>query len=195
MRQLIKFYWEICIFKEKTENSQYSPLLLFISIFLSLTLSYLVIMRINFYAPILNLLLITTFGHIFLATLLLSPVVTITYTVVLLQICNLKERIIQSLTCLLMSLNIIYVILFMLFFFMQIIVKLALSNQHGLIAIGFIFGTVFISGFVCLWLIALLRKIYKEALGARMDVFWVILGWILLAVLTALSIQQFFHNP
>ncbi|WP_233491517.1 hypothetical protein, partial [Legionella drancourtii] len=94
--------------------------------------------------------------------------------------------------CLLMSINIMYVVLFILFFFVQIFVNLALGNQHGLIAIGFIFGTVFISGFVCFWLIALVRKIYKEALGARIDVFWVVLGWIFLAVLTPLSIQQFF---
>lgn len=192
MRPSIKFYWDICLFKEKTENAPYSPLLLFMAIFLSFALSYLVIMRIDLYAPIFNLLLITPLGRVLLATLLLSPLVTIIYTLALLQACNFKERIVQTLTCLLMSLNIMYALLFALFFFAQILVRLALGGQQGLIAIGIIFGAVFILGFICLWLIALVRKIYKEALGLRIDVFWVVLGWVFLAVLTPWTIQQFF---
>lgn len=192
MKQFIKFYWKICTFKEKTENAPYAPLSLFMALFLSFALSYLVIMRLDLYAPIFNLLLMTTLGRMLLATLLLSPVVSIIYTVVLLQIYGLKERIVQTLTCLLMSLNIMYAILFALFFCMQIFVNLTLGNQLGLLALSLIYGSIFILGFLCLWLITLVNKIYKEALGAKSEVFGVVLGWLFLTVLSPWAIQQFF---
>jgi hypothetical protein len=189
MIQIIKLYLKLCIFREKPEHSPHSPLLLWLSLFASLFLSYFVTIRQDLYAPLFNLLLISPIIRIIYGIFLVSPIITPLYTYCLFKMFGLKNRLVQVQTCIFVNFCIIFIVLCLVCHLYQWILLTSLNEDQGSLSY-FIFtraAPMVLTGFI--WVVSGLFFIYKNGLGTSINnALLVLAGLLTIEVIVSVSL-------
>lgn len=187
----IKFYFKLCIFKETPENSLYSVGLLITALLLSITLGCWVVMGLNYYAPMLSLLLLSPSVMILFRIILITPALTAAYTTGLLYASGYKNRIVQTLTCVLASICILYFLLFVLFYLTPVIV-VSLIDSSPLGSLRLLNSVVINSMIIILWLLAIVKFVYQRAI-VRNKAYAAISVLVLIEILMAVYLPKFLY--
>ncbi len=191
MNQL-QFFYQLCMFKETPDKSPYSVGLLIVSLLLSIALGFWVVIGLNYYAPLLNLLLLSPFVMTLFSAIAITPTLIATYTTGVVYVSGYKNRLVQSLTCVLMSICILYLLLFVLLYFIQLI-AVNLIDFSPMTSLKLLGGVVFIVITILLWILSIVKFIYQHAIGPQ-KAYAAISVWVLIEILVAMFLPEILYS-
>jgi len=153
--KLIDQYWQICLFKQTPANTPYSPLLLFLA-------------GVLFFLLLLVQWMMSSFAsHIGVSTVLLLGCLLLSsyacYTGFLLFLFHLSARMVQTLTCLLMTHTIVHLFSLPLLLVPIISMGSGSSSLPSLVGVLYLVLTLLLS----VWQFMITVHIYREALTLK----------------------------
>jgi len=179
LANIIKCYWQVCIFRRSPESTPYSSLLMILS---ALTFSILIMIQWALAAVKPSITMSTSI--IAAVSLVFSYVV---YSYVLLKLYRFAARLVQTLTALWMTHLLIHLCAIPLLLFIPILSEANMKNPVVLfLAIMYLFATIGLS----IWQFVVTAHIYKHALEvSTLQSFLASVGLLALNILTV-SIWQ-----